>query len=91
MKINRCKENMKQKFKAYCHLRNKIISEPMECSEISFLASPEILRQIADFLINAAQKIENASSPDELHFHIQDEYKSWANDLPDLIVVPMPK
>jgi hypothetical protein len=77
---------MKQFFKAYCYLREGSAKEPLECSEVTLQANPDILREVAKFLMESASKIE-ASTDGDMHFHLQDEWKKWNQEFPDLIIV----
>lgn len=76
---------MSRVFKAYCYLREQSTEGPLECSEITLQASPDVLREVAQFLMDSAKKIE-ASSASDLHFHLQDEWKKWKPEFPDMIV-----
>ena len=78
--------------KAYCYLKDDLISTegPLECAEVSFQATPDILRQLADFMIKCAEKIE-MSKGEMQHVHLQDEWKKWNQDYPDVIAVSPPK
>lgn len=77
---------MDQFFKAYCYLREGSSKGPLECSEVTLQANPDILREVAKFLMESAAKIE-ASPGGDMHFHLQDEWKKWKQEFPDLIVV----
>ena len=67
--------------------KNKVVNEHelLEMREITFQASPEVLKAIAKFLNDSADKIsENKESFD--HSHLQDEWKNWKEEYPDVIV-----
>jgi hypothetical protein len=78
---------MNRFFKAYCYLREGSSEGPLECSEISLQATPDILRQVAAFLVESAEKIEASKDGGQIHFHLQDEWKKWSQEFPDLIVL----
>jgi len=64
----------------------------VELSEITFQASPDTLREIASFLVVAAQKAEELGSRFD-HFHIQQVHKDWHAKLPerpDIVVSQLP-
>jgi hypothetical protein len=58
---------------------------PAELSEVSFQASPEFLRRVAEHLLGAASAIETDQQFD--HVHLQDEWPSWSEEMPDVVVV----
>jgi hypothetical protein len=67
--------------------KNKIINEHelLEMSEITFQASPEALKAIANFLNESADKmLEHKANFG--HSHLQDEWKNWKEEYPDVIV-----
>jgi hypothetical protein len=74
-------------FKTYCYLNVGSSDGPLECSEITLQASPDILRKIAEFLVLSAEKIEDSKDAEGIHFHLRDEWKEWSQEFPDLIVV----
>jgi hypothetical protein len=60
----------------------------VELSEVTFVASPEALREIAVFLHKAADQMEQTGERFG-HSHIQDEVEGWADyepGRPDVIV-----
>ena len=79
-------------FKAYCYPREGAVSlkEPTECAEISLQATPDVLRQVAAFMMNCALRIEASQSENIEHFHLQDEWTVWSQTYPDVIVVSPP-
>ena len=67
--------------------KNKVVNEHelLEMSEITFQASPEVLKAIAKFLNDSADKIlENKEIYD--HSHLQDEWMNWKEEYQDVIV-----
>lgn len=82
-------DSMGNFFKVYCHLasENSVDSEPKECSEVSIQADSATLREIAAFLIESAEKLENVPPGAFVHHHFQDEKKSWSEEFPDIIAV----
>lgn len=70
--------------------KNKEVNEHglLEMNEITFLASPDTLRAIAQLLIDSAELIEkNPGSID--HLHLQDTWCEWHEDYPDVIVAEL--
>jgi hypothetical protein len=80
---------MKQ-LNAYCHSTETIesCSEPIECCEISFQASPIALRELAAFLLRCADKLDKNTEQSVDHFHLRDEWADWQEDFTDVIVFP---
>ena len=79
-----------QQLKAYCHTDNTIAlrDAPLECREVSFLASPAALRELAGFLLRCADRfdVHLVDTPD--HFHLRDEWKIWTSgESADVIAV----
>jgi hypothetical protein len=58
----------------------------MEMESIALAASPETLRQIAKFLIRAADEMDEIGA-DFDHLHLMDEWNGWKDGLPDVQVV----
>ena len=59
-----------------------------ELSEATFVASPEMLRKVAAFLVQAADQSQRAGASYG-HSHIQDEIEGWKEQdpaWPDIIV-----
>ena len=80
-------------FKMYCYAQingqatdNALIS----CAEVSLQANPEVLRQIADFILCCAKKLDEGRGDSMLHFHLRDEWSEWSDECPDLIVCSVP-
>ncbi|MEW6373444.1 MAG: hypothetical protein AB1584_21190 [Pseudomonadota bacterium] len=63
---------------------------PFECTEISLQATPEALRQIAEFILSAAARLEALPVSQDAHFHLQDEWEDWQFGDPDVVVVSAP-
>ena len=57
-----------------------------ELDSIAFVASAESLRQIAEFLVRAADEMDEMV-PDFDHLHLMDEWDGWKNGYPDVQVV----
>jgi hypothetical protein len=79
-----------QKIKAYCHTSDtlELDAQPLECCEVSIIASPFVLREIAAFLLRSADKFEERLSDVPDHFHLRDEWVNWdESESVDLIVV----
>ena len=57
---------------------------PMELNEVTISSSPELLREIADFLIQCAKEIEDNKEAWE-HEHFESKHKD-AGDNPQFIV-----
>ena len=76
--------------KAYCHSAETIESgsAPIECHEVSFQASPTVLREIAAFLLRCADKFEENPTRGADHFHFLDEWKGKSETFTDVIVFP---
>jgi hypothetical protein len=74
--------------KAYSHTEetSKSLRAPMQCSEVTFHASPVMLREIADFLIKCAETSENGKVGTPDHFHLRDSLKGWTENYPDVVV-----
>jgi len=53
--------------------------------EVTIQSTPDVLRAIANMLINSANELEK--SPDWDHVHLQDDWEGWSNEDPDIIVV----
>ena len=69
-----------QQLKAYCHTNETLaaLSAPLECHEVSFLASPSVLRELAAFFVRCADKFDEQGHAGEDHFHRRDDWKGWA-------------
>ena len=63
----------------------------LEMKEITFAASPKVLRQIAFFLSEMAQKMEAGNFSNSSHVHIGDVIRNWNELFPqkDIIVMPL--
>ena len=69
--------------KAYGFPRNDDVCEsPLELSEVTFSASPELLRELAKFLEEAATQIADGAQ----HVHLRDQWSGWQQGGADLIV-----
>jgi hypothetical protein len=78
-----------QQLKAYCHTNDtwNACSVPLECREVSFLASAPVLREIAAFLLRCADRVDESPSGAD-HFHLRDECNGWEDsESPDVVVV----
>jgi len=58
----------------------------LEMAEVSFLADPEQLRQVARLLLKAADQIEAGGKAFD-HLQLRDEWRGWNANLPDVVVV----
>lgn len=79
--------------KAYGALRGQeeMQAEPAEFACVSVQASPEVLRQLAEFFSTCADRIELARSTDPMmHFHLRDDWEKWRPTFADFVVVPPP-
>ncbi len=76
----------KLKIYSHSHETSTSFSMPINCCEITFQTSPDILREIASFLIRCADKIESGQANEIDHFHLQDDWKNWQDDFADVIV-----
>lgn len=76
--------------KAYCHTDQTLEScdAPIECREIAIQASPYVLRQLADFLLRAADKFDENPDIGPDHFHFRDEWENWNAECVDVVAVP---
>ncbi len=69
--------------RAYGYPRNDDVREsPLELSEVTFSASPELLRELAKFLEEAAAQIADGAQ----HVHLRDQWSDWQEAGADLIV-----
>jgi len=69
-------------FKAYGYPRNDdSLESPFELSEVTLNTSPEVLRELAKFLEDAAVQIENGAQ----HIHLQDHWPGWQHGEADII------
>ena len=59
--------------------------------EVTFSASPDVLRQIADFLNESASMMEEGWFDKCSHRHIQDEVKDWDKRFPERDIIVMPE
>jgi hypothetical protein len=57
----------------------------LEMNEVTFLASPNTLRAIAKLLTDAADLIEKKPGSID-HLHLQDTWRDWQEDYPDVVV-----
>lgn len=75
-------------FKAYSHARAKTRpgARPVDCREITLQATPDILREIASFIQEAARRLETQSAGEEAHLHLRDQWKDWQETYPDIVV-----
>jgi hypothetical protein len=62
----------------------------MEMREVTFATSPEVLREIADFLNAMADLMEKGGFRNCSHRHIDNVVRNWRNRFPDKDVVVMP-
>ena len=58
----------------------------MEMETIAIAASPETIRELANFLNHAADEMEEMGD-DFDHLHLMDTWQNWKEGLPDLQVV----
>lgn len=83
--------NMAEFLKVYCYLRgDQAANGPMECSEISIQATPDALRELAALMTKFADDMQLSKDEDMMHVHLQDVWKGWVADYPDVIVVSPP-
>ncbi len=54
--------------------------------EVTVNASPELLRNIAKFLMDAADRLENKGDTFD-HMHVDQSIKTWKRSWPQLVVV----
>ena len=75
--------------KAYCHSKetSESLQVPIECTEVTFHASPAALRKIAEFLIECAQRFEDGAAGTPDHLHLRDSWKAWKAAYPDVIAM----
>lgn len=57
----------------------------VELNEVSFVANAETIRAVAQFLIEAADKMEVLGGSYD-HLHLQDSCSSWKESWPDIII-----
>jgi len=57
----------------------------LEMNEVSFVANPEALRKIAEFLVSSANDIERHQK-DFGHNHLSSFWSGWQKDFCDVIV-----
>jgi hypothetical protein len=55
-------------------------------SEVTFVAAPDVLRRLAQHLLQAAAELEKHPNPPFDHSHLQDEWEGWSDDDVDVIV-----
>ena len=58
----------------------------MEMSDISFSASPETLRAIANFINEAANDLQDMGN-EFGHVHLMDEWPDWQEGEPDIQIL----
>lgn len=63
----------------------------LEMKEITFSSSPDELKQIARFLAEMAELMEESDFENCSHRHIQNTIPEWSEDLVDIIVMPAKK
>ncbi len=56
---------------------------PMELAAVALVAKPEVLRMIADLLLDAADEIEVGAVT---QIRLQDYWSEWKEEYPDFIV-----
>ena len=61
-------------------------TRPAALSEVTFVATPDVLRRIARHLLQAADELEKHPNPPFDHFHLQDEWDGWTGEDVDVIV-----
>ena len=80
---------MNDVLRVYCNINDasRSVQGPLACAEVTFYASPAMLRKIGEFLVQCANKfdIEPMESPDHIHF--RDSWKVWNTDYPDVIAM----
>ena len=52
--------------------------------EVTFSASPKTLRVLAKFIEYCASEFESGEAVE--HYHLQDYWKEWCEDFPDVVV-----
>jgi len=62
--------------------------QPARLSEVTIQSSPAALREIAAFLLSAADLIESTGQID--HLHLQDSWSGWSDSDGDIIVADPP-
>ena len=53
--------------------------------EVSFVANPEIVREIAAFFLHAASEMERLGDRYD-HIHLQDNSAAWSEDWADIVI-----
>ncbi|SFZ75360.1 Imm32 family immunity protein [Chitinimonas taiwanensis] len=73
--------------KAFAYPAGEPVNEDglVELNQVSFVASAETIRAVAQFLIEAADKMEMLGDNYD-HLHLQDSRSSWKENWPDIIV-----
>ncbi len=72
---------------AYGYPRGDRVDDgPAELAEVTFQASAEFLRRVATHLLASAAAIE--AGPVD-HLHLRDSWPGWADDMPDVVVMPL--
>jgi len=71
--------------KAFGYPEKKTKSGPWEMREVTFVADPEMIRRLADFLEDAAARMESDGDRFD-HLHLLDVWSAWGRGLPDVIV-----
>ena len=62
------------------------VNELIELSDIAISTSPQTLREIASFLIKAADEMDELKS-DYDHIHLMDEWENWKEGYPDIQIL----
>lgn len=70
----------------YAEGRETSGDQPVRLSEVTFVASPEVLRRIAQHLNDAADALEHHPNPVFGHVHLRDKWDKWSEDDVDVIV-----
>jgi hypothetical protein len=60
--------------------------QPTALSEVTFVAAPDVLRRLAQHLLQAAADLEKHPNPPFDHLHLQDEWEGWSDDDVDVII-----
>ena len=73
----------------FCHVSKaaKLTRGPLPCAEVTFHATPEMLRSIGEFLIKSADDFETQRFKTVDHFHFRDSLPEWKGDFADVIAM----
>ena len=72
--------------KIYGYPKHSNLTEPYELGDVTIVANPEVLRQLATFITECADGIEASRANEWEHEHFKDANTTVPKTYPDIVV-----